>query len=320
MSQAAEKQHAPYALAIADARERFVKVNSAQLDYQAEALFALQVCQNSPFLADVANKNPLSLRMAVANVAAIGLTLNPTLGYAFLVPRDGKVILDVSYRGLIKIATDIGSIKWAKAELVYAKDKFLYRGPAQMPEHVFDPFDEDRGEFRGVYCVAKTPDGDMLVEAVPASEIYKMRDCSDYYVKKKAGPWVEWFGEQTKKSGIKRASKTWPKTPQDNRLAEALRILNEDNGEGLADLANGKPGESSTIILEPQGRVPTDAEVSEEARRLTQTVIERARKAGGAWAAAKTYVNERLTGIELNYALAVIQREEQKAAASAGGA
>ncbi|MHB1141430.1 MAG: recombinase RecT [Sulfuricaulis sp.] len=320
MSQAAEKQHAPYALAIADAKERFFKVNSAQLDYQAEALFALQVCQNNQFLADVANQNPLSLRMAVANVAAIGLSLNPALGYAFLVPRDGKVILDVSYRGLIKIATDIGSIKWAKAELVYERDRFRYRGPAQMPEHKCDPFEEDRGEFRGAYCIARTPDGEVLVETIKASELDNIRDCSAAYTKSKSGPWVSFPGEMCKKSCIKRASKTWPKTPQDNRLAEALRILNEDNGEGLADLANGKPGESSTIILEPQGRVPTDAEVSEEVRRLTQTVIERARKAGGAWAAAKTYVNERLTGLELNYALAVIQREEQKAAASEGGA
>lgn len=311
--------HAPYALAIRDAQERFLKANSANLDYQAEALFALQACQNNKFLAEVANNNPFSLKMAVANVAAIGLSLNPALGFAFLVPRDGKVILDISYRGLIKIATDTGSIKWAKAELVYYKDQFEYRGVAREPLHAADVFAVDRGEFLGVYCIAKTGDGDILVEALKASEIVKIRDRSAAYSKKHSGPWVDWFEEMVKKSAVKRASKTWPKT--DRRLQEAIRLLNVDNGEGL-DLGGEETAEASTVILVPQGPVPKERDVSEEVRKLTRAVIERAIKAGGAWVAAKGYVSEKLAGPELNFALDAIIREEraQQLKAAAGGA
>lgn len=314
----AVKGHAPYALAIRDAEGRFLKANSAKLDYQAEALFALQACQNNKSLAEVANQNPFSLKMAVANVAAVGLSLNPALGFAFLVPRDGKVILDISYRGLIKIATDTGSIKWAKAELVYLKDQFEYRGVAREPLHVADVFAADRGEFLGVYCIAKTGDGDVLVEAIKAAEIVKIRDRSTAYSRKHSGPWVDWFEEMAKKSAVKRASKTWPKT--DRRLQEAIRLLNVDNGEGL-DLGAAET-EEPAVILAPRGPVPKEHEVAEEVRKLTCAVIERAIKAGGAWIGAKGYVSERLTGPELDFALDAIIREEraQQLKAAAGGA
>src|SRR3546814_4153463 len=90
------------------------------------------------------------------NVASTGLTLNPAHGHAYLVPRDGAIVLDISYKGLIKIATDTGSVLWARAECVYGKDTFRYHGPAAMPEHEADPFSE-RGEIVGAYCIAKTP-------------------------------------------------------------------------------------------------------------------------------------------------------------------
>ncbi len=312
----------PYALAIASARDRFLKTNGANLDYQAEALFALQACQNGNYLAKVANDNPFSVSMAVANVAAIGLTLNPALGLAFLVPRHGKVILDISYRGLIKLATDSGSIKWAKSELVYVKDRFEYRGVAREPLHVADVFSQDRGEFIGVYCIAKTCDGDFLVEAVKAEEIFKIRDKSSAYTKDKSGPWVDWFEEMVKKSAVKRASKTWPKT--DQRLQEAIRLLNVENGEGLDfDSVSGGSGSGpATVVLEPKGSVPKEKEVAKKVVNLVKTVIDRSAKVGGAWVAAKAYVGEKLTGSDLDYALDAITRAEraQPPPADAGGA
>ena len=315
------EQHPSYALAIARAEERFRKLNSAGLDYQAEALFALQSCQNNDYLARVADGNPMSLLMSVANVAAIGLTLNPVFMFAFLVPRDGKVVLDISYRGLIKIATDIGSIKWAKAELVHTNDEFRYLGPAKEPYHVADVFaaPTDRGDFRGAYCIAKTHDGGVLVEAMSASEIYKVRDLSAAYAKNKSGAWVDFFGEQAKKTVLKRASKTWPKTDREQRFAEAIRLLNEENGEGLLELAEERARQerqARTVITVPVGKVPAAEEVSDRVRRTVMEVIERARK-GGAWGAARDYVNQKYTGSELDYALAEINKA-QGASAGAG--
>lgn len=229
----------PALLAIGRSKERFESITVAtctKMAYESESMFAMQAIQKNDYIYGIANSAPDSVRNAVINVASIGLSLNPATAYAYLVPRDKRICLDISYQGLIKIATDTGSIRWAKAELVYTNDTFLYKGIAVLPVHEFNPFG-DRGEFAGVYCVAKTSDGDFLVETMTAEQIYNIRNKSEAYkafVAKKAYqcPWVDFFGEMTKKTCIKRASKTWPKSQRGDRLQTAIGILN-DNGEGI---------------------------------------------------------------------------------------
>lgn len=229
----------PALLAIGNSRERFEKIALAtctKMAYESESMFAMQAIQKNDYIYGVANNAPDSVRNAVINVASIGLSLNPATAYAYLVPRDKRICLDISYQGLIKIATDTGSIRWAKAELVYTKDNFLYKGVAVLPTHEFNPFG-DRGDFAGVYCVAKTSDGDYLVETMTAEQIHEIRNRSEAYKAFAAGksrqcPWVDFFGEMTKKTCIKRASKTWPKSQRGDRLQTAISILNE-NGEGI---------------------------------------------------------------------------------------
>jgi recombination protein RecT len=226
---------------IASSEEKFT---SSGLEFTQEQIFATQMLMHNSYLMDVAIKNPTSLRLAMYNVAAVGLSLNPNQGLAYLVPRrlksseDPKVMLDISYRGLISIGVESGAIHWAKPELVYSNDKkFVYKGAAQIPEHDFDPFDTDRGNVRGGYCIAELSTGGVLVEAMSKADMDKIRNKSEAY-KKGFGPWKDWEDQMQLKSIVKRASKWWPiSTP---RMATALKILNEDNGEGLAVLANDK--------------------------------------------------------------------------------
>jgi len=232
-----EKIQPPALMAISNSRERFESIaQQTKMAYASESMFAMQALQKNDYIYNIANRAPASVRDAVINIASIGLSLNPATSYAYLVPRDGRICLDISYQGLIKIATDTGSIRWAKAELVYENDEFLYKGVSSSPFHEFNPF-KDRGQFSGVYCVAKTSDNDYLVEVMSAEEIYSIRNKSEAYKSFAAGkarqcPWVDFFGEMTKKTCIKRASKTWPKSQRADRLQHAINILNE-NGEGI---------------------------------------------------------------------------------------
>ena len=225
---------------IASSEEKFM---SSGLEFNQEQIFATQMLMHNSYLLDVAIKNPTSLQLAMYNVAAVGLSLNPNQGLAYLVPRrlrsneDPKVMLDISYRGLIAIGVETGAIRWAKPELVHEKDEFVYKGPAEKPLHNLDPFDPDRGAVRGGYCIAELPTGGVLVEAMSKADMDKIRNKSEAY-KKGFGPWIDWEDQMQLKSIVKRASKWWPiSTP---RMAKALQILNEDNGEGLAVLANDK--------------------------------------------------------------------------------
>ena len=227
----------PALLAIGKSRERFEAIAAeTKMRYESESMFAMQALQKNDYIYGIANSAPDSVRNAVINVASIGLSLNPATALAYLVPRDKKICLDISYQGLIKIATDTGSIRWAKAELVYENDDFRYKGVGSIPDHEFNPF-KHRGSFVGVYCVAKTSDGDYLTEIMSADQIYEIRNKSEAYKsfaagKAKSCPWVDFEGEMAKKTCIKRASKTWPKSQRGDRLQQAINILNE-NGEGI---------------------------------------------------------------------------------------
>jgi hypothetical protein len=143
------------------------------------------------------------------------------------------ICLDISYRGLVKLATDAGSIEWAKAVLVYEGDKFIWNGPNKEPTHEADVFNEKRinaadplANLKGGYCLAKLKDG-FMVDVMTAGEIMEVKNSS----KAKKGPWAgKWAGEMAKKTLIKRAYKSWPQSGGRARLDEAINILNQHEG------------------------------------------------------------------------------------------
>ena len=91
-----------YELAIQDSRQRFELLAGGHLNYGDEEIFAMQMLTKNDYVFSIANKNPRSVQLAMINVASTGLTLNPAMGYAYLVPRDGQILLDISFKGLIK--------------------------------------------------------------------------------------------------------------------------------------------------------------------------------------------------------------------------
>jgi recombination protein RecT len=241
--------------AVDAAKDKFesIVLKNPSVDWETESMFAYQMVSANSFIMGVAKGNRESVKNAVINVAATGLTLNPATHYAYLVPRGGKICLDISYRGLIKIATDSGSIKWAKAELVYEGDDFEYLGPSSVPNHKqADPFGPHSGTMQGligVYCIAKTSEGDFLVEKMSVAELIKIRDEASAAAKK--GPWTTYPGEMCKKCVIKRAQKTWPMSDQHERIQTAVDVINETEGSDWAIAKHRfKPNEKLAIIEE----------------------------------------------------------------------
>ena len=206
------------------------------IKFDSEKGFALQILGSNDYLAKIAMQNPDSLRNAVVNTSAIGISLNPASKQAYLVPRKGAVCLDVSYMGLMHIAQQCGAIQWGQAIIVRDKDVFELMPIGQAPVHKYNPFDEDRGKIVGCYCVVKTDTGDMLTTAIPISRIYDVRDRSEAWKKyqqdkSKKCPWVTDEEEMVKKTVVKNAAKYWPRR---ERLDQAVHYLNTDGGEGIA--------------------------------------------------------------------------------------
>jgi len=214
------------------ASERFNQIAPQGMQYEAEKGYTIQILKANNTLMTIAQKQPQSLQQAIVNVAAIGLSLSPAEKLAYLIPRGGKVCLDISYIGMCRIATNSGSIQWIQAELVYSNDaKFLHKGAGERPEHDFDPFAtiEQRGDLRGGYCIAKTAGGDHLTTMMSAEDIMGVKNRSDMG-KRNAGPWKTDFGQMAKKTVVRRAFNMWPRTDQHQmeRMALAVQISNDN--------------------------------------------------------------------------------------------
>ena len=205
------------------------------LNFEREAGFAMQQLSRNKYTMDAALNNRQSVYDAMVNVAAIGRSLNPATKEAYLVPRDGRICLDVSYIGLLATAVDSGAIMWGQARLVHERDTFELHGFDKAPTHSYNPFAKDRGEVVGTYVVVKTATGDFLTDTMTIDEAYAIRDRSAAWKSSKSGPWKTDEGEMVKKTIVKRASKMWPKSAQ---LDQAIHMLNTENGEGLAVLAD----------------------------------------------------------------------------------
>ncbi|NMY77731.1 recombinase RecT [Pseudomonas rhodesiae] len=253
------------------ARNQFANVlTDRSLNFEREAEFAIQVITSSEYATKIAVQNRQSVVNAITNIAAIGISLNPAKKQAYLVPRDGKICLDISYIGLMDLAMATGAIRWAQAELVYTADSFALNGFDKPPTHSYNPFAKDRGEAVGVYVVVKTADGDYLTETMSIDDVNAIRDRSSawkaWISKKSSCPWVTDPGEMAKKTVVKRGYKYWPKT---ERLEQAIHHLNTDGGEGLASI---------------QGSAPTDHE-------MVNDWIDLAMRAGSLESLAEVYHN-----------------------------
>lgn len=218
------------------AKQDFMGVSVDQsIKWQKELNFAIQLLQKNKYLDDMAWSNTNSLKNAIVNVSAIGISLNPALKHAYLVPRQKQVCLDISYMGLLHLACMSGSIMWGQAKVVREKDSYQSKGIDKAPEHTFNAFG-DRGGIVGVYCTVKTRDGDYLTEEMSINAVYDIRDRSEAF-KKSYGPWISDPEQMIRKTVVKRASSYWPKV---DRLDTAIHMLNVENEEGI-DFENEKP-------------------------------------------------------------------------------
>jgi recombination protein RecT len=237
---------------IFDCESRFNAINNYQLNFKRECSFAFQILRSNDYLLKVAKENPESLEDAITNIAACGLTLNPSAKEAYLVPRGKKICFDPSYIGIANSATKEGHLLWVQAEVVKSNDSFELQGFGKAPIHKMNPFG-DRGEIVGTYVVAKTPDGEYLTTVMSKAECHAIRDRTEAWKAYKEGktkscPWLTDEGEMMKKTVIKRASKLWGKC---ERLEKVVELSNENDGIDFGKEKLVAHVDPSAFLIEP---------------------------------------------------------------------
>lgn len=213
-----------------EAKSTFDKVADEEV-FNKEIRFAFQILRGNTLLQKC---DPDTIKNAISNIALTGATLNPALQQAFLIPRSisigGKKVmsccLDFSYRGLIKIATDTGSVKHWDAVEVFEGDEFSPVQGSENPHiHHIPKFPRDpKAPIIAVYSRAVLSDGEKSFLYMEKYEIDDTRNTSQC---PNSPAWVKQYGQMAKKTVMKRHYKTLPQT---DRMSEAIQVINEHEG------------------------------------------------------------------------------------------
>ncbi|MEE9458279.1 MAG: recombinase RecT [Candidatus Bathyarchaeia archaeon] len=197
----------------------------------------------------LAKAEPASFFACILQCAQLGLEPGGNLGYAYLIPFDNKrsgttecnVIL--GYRGLLSLARRSGQITSISAHCIYENDLFEFEyGLDEKLKHI--PAREDRGDFIGVYALAKFKDGAYQFEVMFKKQIMAIMNESAG-VKAKRSPWLNpnYFDEMVRKTALRRLCKYLPLTVETQKaitIDESADIgkqdLSEINMENVIDV------------------------------------------------------------------------------------
>lgn len=236
------------------------------------------------FLGQIMRKNdaisrctPASIIESVINVAACGVTLNPAVQHAFLVPRKGECKLDFSYRGLADLACRGGQVRAISAGVVYDCDDLNYQlGTGAFVDHKplalsFD-LDEDGQNkveaiaanpwkhIKAVWMVATLEGGIEICDVMPRWKIEKAKKCS-----KTPMVWNSHPEEQARKTGVKHFFKMLPISES---AAVAASLANDAGG---FDLSAADPKKPNVVLVSDDQAATLEAlclEVGEKESRF----------------------------------------------------
>lgn len=166
-------------------RDQIQKLLPAGLDVDRFMQIAWGLVRRNPNLLDC---TPESIIAGIGQGASLGLSFDPVLGQAFLVPYRNKkkggvreAQFQAGYRGLANLAYRSNRIVKIYAEVVHKLDKFeAIDGTEQKIIHVknFGVDREIEEEWIGAYAVAVTKEGATFSKYLTAAEIIKRRSVS----------------------------------------------------------------------------------------------------------------------------------------------
>jgi recombination protein RecT len=198
---------------------------------------AMNVFLNKP---ELALCTPTSMIRATLQCAELGLDPSPLLGEAYFLPfenkrkvRDGNVFKEVKvpevqlmpgYPGLIKLAKQAGDVADVYAVVVDECESDpeyfqVQRGTINTIHHIMRMDAERTGKLFAVYAVVKFKDATCHFEVLTKHDVDAIRARSKAA---NSGPWVTDYNAMAKKTAIKQALKTVPKSPEKPQLPKAI--------------------------------------------------------------------------------------------------
>ncbi len=204
-----------------------------------------------------------SLVGSVVEAAKLGLTLDPILGHAYVIPyRDNRAnttraVLIPGYRGLIELAMRSGQVAAIWADVVRKGDLCEQRqGTDPGLLHKAPPLEDrdapylHKDAIAGAYACAKLTNGTVIHCLMSVAEIEIIRQASPG---RQSTPWLQHYAEMCKKTPVRRLCKMLSLSPVDMRAVvadeyfdaglnpEPTEVEYEEMKDGAAVLDDGAP-------------------------------------------------------------------------------
>lgn len=241
---------------------------------------AMRAVQESPEILD-ADRN--SLYLACQRAAQDNLLPDKRDGALVVYSaKDGdrwikRVQWLVMIGGIRRLASRAGIM--IDAQLIYEADHFEYeQGDTPHIIHRPPPLGKDRGDIIGAYAIFKRIDNGEVIyrEVMDKEQIDKAKAVSRSGDK---GPWGQWYGEQARKTVVKRGFKSVPLPDNDaaTKLREVIDADNEDAelGDDAAIVtttdtvrAGGKPSVLKRIAAAPAVEGETETTTNDKGDSL----------------------------------------------------
>lgn len=187
----------------------------------------MNACKRQPklFSCDVQ-----SLYAAACTSAELGLSLNPVLGQAALIPYKTTAQFQPMYKGLVALAYRSGVVSYINGAIRHENDDWEYsQGAYPVLRHT--PAEDDRGVKRGAYVVVRLKSEDVpIFHYMSRAEIEKHRDrYSMAWKKNMPTPWGKFHETDPSESDgmwlktvFIQLSRWLPKTAESAPLERAL--------------------------------------------------------------------------------------------------
>lgn len=215
------------------------KNDSFRMDMARQVAFAVQSMEKNEQLQKC---TPESFKNALMNVALTGLTLNPLLQQADLIPRNVKgetvVVLDISYKGIITKMIDFGVAVDVFANVVYENDDYEYEtftNRVLVHKTWQKKGLSESGAEKYVYGCIVRPDGSMMYRELPIEHFNMVMKKSESYKASKRGDkskhWTSiWEGEFRWQMIAKTMIKyMWKFIPKSEKMDVLGRLIEESN-------------------------------------------------------------------------------------------
>lgn len=194
------------------------------------ARMAVNAVQGVPKLLEC---DPITLKLALFNCAALGLEPNGPTHEAVIVPRAGRAMLQVEYKGWTKLARESGEVVNLQKGSIYKGDKLEHaRGTGSFFRHIQSmPWDREGELPIGYYSVVEWKSGGVDYIIMSRKEVEAHRDkYSDAYrraeeSKKKDSPWHTAFDAMAEKTCVHKLAWALPKKAQQAVTVEQAQDL-----------------------------------------------------------------------------------------------